>query len=129
MRFNWNDTVTCWLKLLIFLPVSCSATPIPTFPLDVRDDVNHEETGCSRSRAERFRAAQFRAAQFRAARFSAAAALKRAARNWEEVLSNTGDRQAMVAAFTFEIGSLSNVLRISVGDKHVTVVERYSFFV
>ena len=74
--------------------------------------------GCSRSRAERFRAAQFRAA-----RFSAAAALKRA------VLSNTGDRQAMVAAFTFEIGSLSNVLRISVGDKHVTEVERYSFFV
>jgi len=82
-----------------------------------------QHLGCSRSRAERFRAAQFRAAQFRAARFSAAAALKRA------VLSNTGDRQAMVAAFTFEIGSLSNVLRISVGDKHVTEVERYSFFV
>jgi len=80
-----------------------------------------ESQGYSRSRAERFRAAQFRAAQFRAARFSAAAALKRAARNWEQVLSNNGDRQAMVAAFTFEIGSLSNVQWISVGDKHVTV--------
>jgi len=34
----------------------------------------------------------------------------------EQVLINTRDRQAMVAAFTFEIGSLSNVLKISVGD-------------
>jgi len=50
-------------------------------------------------------------------------------RGTEQVLSNTGDRQAMVAAFIFEIGSPSNVLRISVGDKHMAVVERYSFFV
>ena len=38
-------------------------------------------------------------------------------RGTEQALSNTRDRQAMVVAFTFEIGSLSNVLRISVGDK------------
>ena len=38
-------------------------------------------------------------------------------RRTEQVLSNTGERQAMVAAFNFEIWSLSNVLRTSVGDK------------
>jgi len=38
---------TYWLKIANFptvLPLSYSVPPFPRFPLDVRDDVDHEET-------------------------------------------------------------------------------------